>query len=680
MKDSSKNKTNIREGIKSFLKTIPESNSTHAGLFKAIEEGSKSLIETQNWNVMSGITSAFNATYHAYNATEIKDVIPSIVWLYWNIKNKNFLEGLVDNGLFQELSENSNLKDKAVSLISSFIDTSAGKKEKPAGILSNIMIDYSNLAQSINNEDFLKAALSQPEYKYKLMNNPDELLQEDEIGITTDSNNKLVLKSKLGQRELELKMKDGDNQGISPKLYSSIIFALDKKQSINFNQDSLRELSNFSSFNNHPGVLKNVYSKLMSFASLPANLEPDNKVVAKARTEMVNAFVELATQKHVRDELVPLANKALVDNIFALPTITPQVKTYHKLVADLAEEKDNEFQKLFGTLVAQDPEFQTYISDLMDFIGSPKIPDMNNKNSPEYLAADAAFNKSMSSLVEAIKPNAIIDAIPLINDKLIENIFNLPNVKSTLEPPEILNKMEQRTKEIQEELHNIITDPEKIKEFGADGPSALATALLEVENAFPKQENSTPTLKNNSKPNKVSDTKKEPTPLLKKTIELIKNLAKEENSKKLGRAFKANSQAIEGAVNKLIEHPVAGKVLRDFCLNGKEVANFLPKICNEKGLQAVANYVENPSTWNLINIFVKSNTLGFAITQYTKSLVNPLFKAAEKPKSIIAEAQELLSAKDRILKSRAQSSKNLSMADQVRSRASSSSNSRGDIS
>jgi hypothetical protein len=80
----------------------------------------------------------------------------------------------------------------------------------------------------------------------------------------------------------------------------------------------------------------------------------------------------------------------------------------------------------------------------------------------------------------------------------------------------------------------------------------------------------------------------------------------------------------------------------------------------------VANYVENPSTWNLINIFVKSNTLGFAINHYSQSLINPLFKKNEKQKNIIIEAKELLSAKDRIIQNRSQSSKNLSMAEKIK--------------
>jgi hemoglobin-like flavoprotein len=189
---------------------------------------------------------------------------------------------------------------------------------------------------------------------------------------------------------------------------------------------------------------------------------------------------------------------------------------------------------------------------------------MNDKTSPQYLAADKAFNKSMSSLVDAIKPNVVIDAIPLVNAQLIENIFALPKVKIALSPPEILEKMEQRTKEIQEELHNIITDPEKIKEFGKDGPSALATALLELENSFPQQEKPSPAIKNSSISSKNINIKGEQNPLLKQVVELIHNLAKEENSKKLGEAFKANSTTIEVALNKLIEQPVAGKVLRDF--------------------------------------------------------------------------------------------------------------------
>ena len=559
----------IRKGINTFLNSIPDDLASHNALFNTIEELSKTTNYASNYSLLGSLSSGINTLNSLYNAGSFKSSIPSAIWLYKNVQNPDFLSGLVDNGLFEEISKSEESKNKVSGLIDSFINSTnkrsaqdriiaidklgeyANTEEKieketllkSMGSLSQIMIYYKEIAKNLNDEDFLNAALSQPAH------------------------------------------------------------------------------------------LKPAYEKLMHFVQLPAST--NEAEVSKAKTAMVNGLVDLATQEDVRATLVPLANQKLVDDIFNLPQITPAVKEYHQLVKDLARpEQSEKFQKLFGALVGQDPEFKTYISDLMGFLGSPDEPSI----------ADPAYDKSMLSLVCAIKPDTLLAAIPLIDETLMDNILALPKVQNMLDNPETLEQMIEFTEKTQKEFESILGDKSKSKTFSDDEIKALSAMLTKSE----KQTLDT------SEP-------KESKKLQEKIIETIQGLATNSAScKELEASFQINKEKVTQALDKLIEHPVAGKPLRDFCLSGAEVADLLPKICNEKGLKAVASYIENPSsTLSLINIFYQTNTLGFAISHFAKSILKP--KEQEKPMTLENKAEKLKSFSERIK----QKPKNKTYAEQV---------------
>ncbi len=633
----------IRKGIKTFLTNIPDDIASHNALFNTIEELSKTTNYASNYSLLGSLSSGINTLNSFYNAGSFKSSIPSFIWLYRNVQNPDFLSGLVDSGLFEEISKSEDSKKKVSGLIDSFINSTnkrgaqdriiaidklgeyANTEEKieketllkSMGSLSQIMIYYKEIAKNLNDEDFLNAALSQPEYNFKFIENGNNPLKENEIGLIK-RDGKILLKSKLGQKELEFKTEHAE------------LFALTINRELS--AAAKTELNNFISSNNFPGVLKHAYKELTHFVQLPANTSEAE--VSEAQTAMVNGLVDLATQEHVRKTLIPLANQKLVDDIFNLPQITPAVKEYQKLVSDLAKkDQTKEFQELFGALVGQDPEFKTYISDLMDFLGSPDEPSIS----------DPAYDKSMVSLVDAIKPDVILAAIPLIDSTLMDNILALPKVQNMLDNPETLDQMIEFTEKTQKEFESILGDKSKSKTFSDDEIKALSAILTESE-------------KQTLYTNKPKESKK----VQEKIIQTIQGLATNSAAcKELETSFQTNKEKVTKALDKLIEHPVAGKTLKDFCLSGAEVADFLPKICNEKGLKATASYVENPSTLNLINIFYQTNTLGFAISHFAKSILKP--KEQEKPMTLEKKAEKLKSFSERIK----QKPKNKTYAEQV---------------
>jgi hypothetical protein len=212
------------------------------------------------------------------------------------------------------------------------------------------------------------------------------------------------------------------------------------------------------------------------------------------------------------------------------------------------------------------------------------------------------------------------------------------------------------TAKTQKEFERILDDPSKSQALSDDEKNALNAALTELKKQAEEKEiaQNTPNLDSkaiNQKKAKAADSAptspKHGGAVNKKIIETIQGLATNSATcKELEASFQANKVKLTQALDKLIEHPVAGKTLKDFCLNGAEVADFLPKICNEKGLKAVASYAENRSTLNLINIFYQTNTLGFAISHFAKSILKP--KEQEKPITLEEKAEKLKSFSEKI--------------------------------
>ncbi len=479
------------------------------------------------------------------------------------------------------------------------------------GNLSGALYDYHGLLVYLNNEDLVRSILTKPNYKFELSHNEHKPKEEDKIHISLDKNGRIILISKLGKKQISV-----NSQDVSSELYIALHNSISSNRALELSDRDKEELQNFIKLNNFPGVNHQAYFKLMSFLNLPNSVSVFDPIVCEKRKLMVDAFVELATQKHVKDNLVNLADENLVDNIFSLPQITPAVKEYHKLVSDLAEiGKEKEFRKLLGTILSQDPQFQNYISDLMDFIGSPDIIDPQDKKSVEYIEAEKRFDKSMLSLVDLVNVDVILAAIPLVDENLISNVLELPKVKETLTSSENIQKLDKIAKEAKEKLGEIAQNNE-IMSLLENEQQNSSKVIDEIELLTKKEEQ-----------NKgASDFKKEimhkENHVLKKILQTIRKLSESKDScVKISDTLDKNKERIGNAIEKIIENDCAGKILRDFCLTGKEVGEFLPKICNENGLKAVADYVEKPTTIRLIMIFAKTKTLGFAVRKYSESLI-----------------------------------------------------------
>ncbi len=342
------------------------------------------------------------------------------------------------------------------------------------GVISSSLIYYDNILQDINNKDFLNAVLTTPEYKF-VFNKSQDQLQENEINIKNERG-KIILESNLGYKTLEL-------TGLSKELEEQLL-----AENLDILTSHKNELQKVLKKNNFPGVLHHAYKNVDTFLKMPAEMDPEHPEMAQARTEMVNGVVDLLVQKHVKETLKPLATEKLVDDIFELPQISPKIKEYHQLVKDMARTEPNKFKNLFEAIL-ESKAFPQYVNDLMNFIGSPSIPEtidpktgkkILNENSAEFNKANQTYDKSMVSLIEALEPNVITKAIPLINGTLVRNIMDLPVLKD-LEKEEVIAKAKSEAEELNNKFLDIIKTL-KINALHVANATRLMTEGSEAKN------------------------------------------------------------------------------------------------------------------------------------------------------------------------------------------------------
>ena len=402
----------------------------------------------------------------------------------------------------------------------------------------------------------------------------------------------------------------------------------------------------FSSLAKQDPEFKAYVSELMNFIYMP---EGDPKAVSDTRNKMMDKLMDLATKPNVVDSLIPLVDQKLIDDIFTLPNISPTVKNYHKLVKDLAEGENKEkFKELFTKLTKENNEFKTYISDLMQYVYPEKVVGETDQQTE-----NRTFDKSMLSLIDAIKPEAIESLIPLINDKLIENVIALPQIQEALGIYEKEEKANKWTLETKIDVDNILKDENLSKKFKEEFGDKTFDDLSKGQLSLEEKSKISNSEKLKAKEG-IEQESSEISPFTKKIIAMVKDLGKNKDScERVCQATKDNKSSLTKALDALIKSP-AGKTLDNFCLTGEQVADFLPKAINEKGLNAIASYVENPSTWNLIQIFAKTNTLAFATKHYIMSITPDSLKLllynknTEKEKSS-TKVEELLYKRSKVI-------------------------------
>lgn len=499
-------------------------------------------------------------------------------------KNRK-LTALGENEYIYDIAENR-VKIEKIKKKEPDIQKLRDKLNSYYGQIRIAMFDYYYLAKDLNNKEFLKAIFTQPEYKFKVITDENAKIEDNEIAIFKNDDGKIFLKSKFGKKNIELKEDTKDEVGISSKFYEEL-----KQGYEQIGEEDKNSLLKFISTNAFPGVTQEAIKKLTDSASL---------------TEKVNGFMELLTQEHVKAQLIPLLNQKLLDHVLALPNAGIAAKDYIPLVKGLSSDSDK-FRNLTGTLLNRDPEFRNFVSELMGYISTPY--DENKTESEQYKRATKLF------IDTALNADVIAAAVPLINKRLIYDIFKLPNVDKSLNSQAFLTESKKNLEELKQDADNLVLGVgiDTLSTPNKDEIEELSEKITSLIDSFEQKD--------------PKNEQKLESPIKSNLITAIKKIAKDKDScQKLVDAFTTNQESMAKALEKVIEHPTACPALRGFCLSGEEVAEFLPKLMTKKGLGAIAKYIEKPNTWRLINIFIETKTLGFAISHYIQSLNPPKAK------------------------------------------------------
>jgi hypothetical protein len=594
-----------RDIVKRFLENLDP--SAVKKIINVAETGSKI---SNNWgnvfNTLGSIVSAISSPVATYN-------------IVWATRNLDFL---VDNGLFEEISADQKHIDNITTIIQDYIKSTSTESQeriielnklikddpsqtekynkeknnliKEMGFLAYKMIDYRELANSFSNREFLAEILNKKEdtgllrevYK-KYRNwasskpNTPEINKnyKDFIMSSIDLlTQKHVAKSLLPMVRTELVKQIFD----LPALTDQVSAYLPLVKSLAANQNQFQEL--FGNLIDKTGDKKGIgtlISTIIDYINTPS----DNPEINNKFKSVITESVKLLSQKHVAKALLPMAGKSLVDQIFALPSITSQVKAYHEVVKSLAKD-DEKFKKLFDDIIAEEVEFPSFMDKMMDFVLQK---ENDSKISEKY----------QISLIECLKPNIILSFVDTINTDTIDKILELPAFKKQDNP----NPPKSRI--------------ERIKSFFTDSLNfKVSTTLNEAINKITQYLTTT-----KDKAPKTSNIKN----ALSKMVEELSN---SENLDTIKISIKGKEDVFKTLIYSNSE---VGEILKAFDIKPEDFTETLSKkILNKKGLNSISQYLEEPTYVNLFNLLRETQTLSFVASHCLSFVKNKMMGTSVK--------------------------------------------------
>lgn len=144
--------------------------------------------------------------------------------------------------------------------------------------------------------------------------------------------------------------------------------------------------------------------------------EKDTQIKFQSLKRSILQYVDLLGRSEVAEAVKPLISKELLVEIFKLPALEG-IQEYKDLVVSLAEENNIAKLQGFVEVVLQNRE---HLSKLMgEVLEYGQIPFNTT-------AKEKAFDKMLQLAIDlALDPRVIEKAIPLLNEKLIDDLFSV---------------------------------------------------------------------------------------------------------------------------------------------------------------------------------------------------------------------------------------------------------------
>ena len=190
--------------------------------------------------------------------------------------------------------------------------------------------------------------------------------------------------------------------------------------------------------------------------------------------EVVAGVTELASQVNIREILAPTINYELINNIFNLPQL--ENSPYRTLVLDLAESRPTEFKKLLNAILSSSAQkdLKPIMSKILNFTDLPK------EESPEN---NKILDDLVLSLIKLVtKPNIKKELVQLLDTKLLDNVFALPQLSDSPYGQLVHNLTARHPKNFQKLAASILSSPFE-KELKPVFSKILAFTHLPKENS-----------------------------------------------------------------------------------------------------------------------------------------------------------------------------------------------------
>jgi hypothetical protein len=416
------------------------------------------------------------------------------------------------------------------------------------------------------------------------------------IAILTEKNGVFMLSDSNSLEELSnldiAKGREFLQQVLSINFIGSVV-----NENISPYQDIINKFNNdnfFSVILSHPQELETALKGLNTYINSDKQNSLDNM------NNMVCAFIKLAQQEELKEQIVLQADQDLVKDIFALEVIAQNnfIKPYESLVLKLASEKEK-FQPLLSSIISHDA-FIPCIENLTKYAYTPIAADDASKEEKELnkLEIQRNYDNFMSPLVEIItSPDLLTAIIPTINSKVIEELSDVlyPDVKkpdkTTLDILQVLPEAIEKNK-------NSIIDAINEERF-----KDVRAAAIEMKPPIQIDINKLNEVNLSQQNIKTILKKAEETPMQQNYISAnLRILANNPDIEKVRAVIdkQLSSETLESLVNSKM-----GEALKNFCITGQDLKQILPKIMSKKALNILADLVESKTTLGAVSNGIK---------------------------------------------------------------------------
>ena len=680
----------VDKNIQSDIKLVLEALSSHpdyiSNILDRVDSGNMISLAhpvRDSWQI--GLTDYSTLIYRSF--------------ALWRKRGQDPLATLLQNGLVDELAKIEH--GKRQEMIRTIMHHPFISRQRGYGIINDLS-DESFIEACVSNSESLKEVSDNLAYyrslpkKSELINQSFEQLILSIVHLAANSEVRKEFKN-LATPELV------DHIHALPALRkhpnSKKLFANAAKQSEAF-QNLVEAI-----LSQNREILDQATRSVVEYTTLPVSQKGNLALEQKTQEsfeEMIFSLVELVSTESVRVNLKEMATEQLVNDIYNLDALKNQ-QSSRKLVSDLAKDNPQGFKDLIETILSQ-PYDKTIFPTTRKLLTYLSSTDEEVDKNPKIVS-----DLLLSLYQLAANPEVSAKIAPLLSEGLVTNIFEkfVPAEYQKYKPiakeisvslstnPEGLNSLLKAYSKYSEDKLDGATINGVLKTFSDDKVFSSIISdqsvqlLIDKLNSEPINNDAKETTENilqnapevieTHKDVIIESTGNSAYQALKKTVNFVSKLIKSKNTPEKNILPSANTLKAAKYIRELASLPEHDhaldivnkdktkeaikrilteapnnsyvKLCSNFGIAEDDLIGFANKTYNSKGLNSIADYLEEPAGVSKIGklamVFINTGNITFAIKHlsiglgnYLKELVLPgkeknTTPVAEEPKSMV---------------------------------------------